>query len=58
MAAGVAGAADQDATVIDAAQLPTPGGLRDPAVPDPAKGDRLAAVFYTSGTTGAPKARP
>jgi acyl-CoA synthetase (AMP-forming)/AMP-acid ligase II len=56
MAAAVAGAADTGATVVDAAQVPTPGGgLRDPAVPDPAKGDRLAAVFYTSGTTGAPK---
>ena len=48
--------ADTGATVVDPTQLPTPGGgLRDPAVPDPAKGDRLAAVFYTSGTTGAPK---
>jgi acyl-CoA synthetase (AMP-forming)/AMP-acid ligase II len=56
MAAAVAGAAETGATVVDPAQLPTPGGgLRDPAVPDPAKGDRLAAVFYTSGTTGAPK---
>jgi acyl-CoA synthetase (AMP-forming)/AMP-acid ligase II len=54
-AGSVASAADHDATVVDVAQLPTPGGLRDPAVSDPAKGDRLAAVFYTSGTTGAPK---
>jgi len=37
MAAGVAGAAGQDATVIDVAHLPTPVGLRDPAVSDPAR---------------------
>jgi long-chain acyl-CoA synthetase len=55
MAVGVAAAADHAVTVIDPAPLPTPGRLRDPAIPDPAKGDRMAAVFYTSGTTGAPK---
>ncbi len=55
MAEAVAAAADHAVTVTDPAPLPTPGSLRDPAVPDPAKGDRMAAVFYTSGTTGAPK---
>ena len=52
---GVAAAAGHEVTVIDPAPLPTPASLRDPAIPDPAKGDRMAAVFYTSGTTGAPK---
>ena len=55
MAEEVAAAADRAVTVIDPAPLPTPGHLRDPAIPDPAKGDQMAAVFYTSGTTGAPK---
>ena len=54
-ARAVAGAAGHPVTVIDTATLPTPGELRDPAVSDPAAGDRLAAVFYTSGTTGTPK---
>ena len=55
MAEGVAAAAGQEVTVTDPAPLPTPASLRDPAIPDPAKGERMAAVFYTSGTTGAPK---
>ena len=38
MAAAVAGAAGAGATVVDAAQLPTPGGLRDPAISGPGQG--------------------
>ena len=55
MARAVADAVGGPVAVVDTATLPTPGELRDPAVSDPAAGDRMAAVFYTSGTTGTPK---
>jgi acyl-CoA synthetase (AMP-forming)/AMP-acid ligase II len=54
-ARSVAAAAGHAVAVTDTATLPTPGELRDPAVSDPARGEALAAVFYTSGTTGLPK---